>query len=256
MMRRRAVIVAGLVSVLLAGALACTGDQPAPQPSPSLEDDGFVRGSVAPDGGQVRVVESGYTVVADLRGMATFGAVLENTSKDRAVSVTVTARFFDSAGGDVQFGSYISSLNSEPARILPGERVGVGDQLLGWETRNDSRTPARMELEVMADTWWPVARVARVVVSDVRPETESDGDRILSFTVDSGLALSAGEQRTVVIVRDRAGKVVGGLIPLRPQEPWPVGRSPQRVVLERRAVPAGADLSRAEVFVGNTDLRR
>jgi hypothetical protein len=200
------------------------------------------------------VVESGYTVVVGDRGVATFGAVLENTSKDRAAaSVTVVARFFDSAGNEVRL-LQDYGLSSRPVAIMPGERMGVGAQLLGREVPGDIRTPARMELEVAADTWWPASRVAHVVVSDVRRETKGP-DNFFSFAVDAGFALSAGEQRTIIIVRDRAGKVVGGLIPARLRVPWPAGRSMQRVELFRYPIPGG-DLARAEVFVGNFELHR
>jgi hypothetical protein len=250
-MRRRPVIVAGLLWVLLAGAAGCTADEPSPHPSPSVDDTGLVTGSVAPDGGQVRVVESGYTAAVVDDGVVTFGAVLENTSKERAAGVAVTARFFDSKGDEVRF--LDSGLNSRPAVILPGERMGFGDQFDLGHIRPGDRAPARMDLKVRTSSWWPGSRVARVVVSDVRHTLDGVQD-VFSFTVDSGLDLSAGVQQTVIIVRDRAGKMVGGLVPSRPLKPWPPGRSTQRVVLPHMYVPKSAVLAQAEVYVGNSEL--
>src|SRR5512142_34167 len=100
MVRRLPSAVAALTGmVVMLGVVGCTGGDPKPKPSPSAEGSGPVVRETAPDGGQLRVVDSGYTAVMEYPTLATFGAVIENTSKTRtAVSVQVTATFFDASG--------------------------------------------------------------------------------------------------------------------------------------------------------------
>ncbi len=251
MMRRRPVILAGLVWVLSIGTAGCTGDNPTAQSSPSEENTRGIPGSVAPDGGQVRVVESGYTAIESGFGMATFGAILENTSKDRAaVEVTATARFLDAAGEEVRLLG-TTQPTSAAVTIPPGGRMGVGDQFLG-DLRG--RSAVRMELSVVMTGWWPASRVTGVVASEVRHARDDQGSDFFSFAVDSHLAKPLVGPRIVIIVRDHSNKVIGGLIPDRPLEDWPPGRSAQRVKLPWLAVPETADLVRTEVFVGDAEI--
>jgi hypothetical protein len=250
MMRRWPV--AGLVSVLLVGIVGCTGDDPAPRPSPSLDDDGYVRGSVAPDGGRVRVVESGYSTVIAASGRATFGVILENTSKDRAaVGVRVTASFFDAAGNVVPLFGIVST-TSEAAAIPPGGRTGVGD-----DSVEDLRgmKPDRVRLRLRVAGWRPASRVAGVVAGDVKHSLDGRGVDHFSFTVDSRLREPLFGPQIFIILRDSGNKVIGGLNPQSSPGDWPPGRSPQRVQLSSwETIPEAADLARTEVFIGNAEI--
>jgi hypothetical protein len=89
-----------------------------------------------------------------------------------------------------------------------------------------------------------------------RREAQSERSRRRLFLFRRGLPPEQAlrNPRVVVIVRDRANKVIGGLVPFWSSKDWPPGRSPQRVQLSRKAIPATADLARTEVFVGDAEV--
>jgi hypothetical protein len=198
------------------------------------------------------VAESGYSAVIAGSGMATFGAIVENVGHwHAAVGVTVTARFFDPAGKLVPlFGA--PSRTTAAVTVMPGKRVGVGDQFLG-----DLRglAPARMELTVQMSGWWPEHRITGLVTTTwVRLGRDAEDFYYYSFDVDSGLSKPLRNPRVVVIVRDQAKKVIGGLIPPRSLDDWPPGDSLQRVKLTALAMPRAVDHFVTEVFVGYAEI--
>lgn len=263
-MRHRRLVSVSVVGVvwlgLFVGVAGCT-DDPSPRPSPSAKSTGFVEGSTAPDGGQVRLVESGFTAVSkdnQPSGMVTAGGILENTSKEWAASaVSVDVRFFDAAGGALRvMGSEFQT--SYSVTILPGARMGVGIQKVAPRVFGDRRTtPARMELEVTVFGWWPASRVSGVVANYVGFKPNDFGGGWLSITVESQLPRTLDYPSSIIIVRDRNGKVIGGLKPVpMSTNAWPPGRSIQKVKIPEWSVPDDADMSRTEVFVGYAEVDR
>lgn len=138
--------------------------------------------------------------------------------------------------------------------ILPCGRKGLGSHLVIGSSEN-AHAPARMELEVRVAGCWKASRVTTVVTSGPRYERDASGVDFFAFAVDSRLRQSLDDLRIIIILRDRAGEVIGGLAPRKPETPWPPGRSTQRVRMwELRVLPKTADTARLEAYVGNAEI--
>jgi hypothetical protein len=255
-------LVAGLAVVIMAAtALTPTGEHaPAPAPAPAEPVPSVlpVTAAQAPDGGQLRVDEQGFSLAASVRApQAFYGFVLENTSRDRiAFAATVTVRLLDSAGTPVLQDSRQPEMRYTLYAVFPGQRVTFGaDEWL------DRRDVARLEVMVGASTWVPVdqllqrdpfrhtvVRLASLTATSVHTVLRTYGAQ-LSFTANSGYdeQMHAGVR---AIFRNSAGQIVGGAASDGVQRCVVVtpGGSWQELV-EIRDVPDGVDTSRTEVYL-------
>lgn len=217
---------AGLIGVaLVASLMACDGskDKPSPQSSPSAEERA-VRASTAPDGGVVRVAESGFTA----NGGLTFGVVIENTSHTRAVSVAAEIQVVDAAGQPVKYKGMVTEYE-EIMGLLPGERAAVGRviALLGADTSQ----MVRLDVKLTPLTWWPVSKVRRISLSDARLDKDSAGTTWVSYTVNSEYPQVIEWPEVHAICRDPSHKIIGGIELTSYDVSWQPGRSEIRSVL-------------------------
>jgi hypothetical protein len=236
----------GLVSVALVASLAACDrgeHQAAPQPSPSVEERA-VRASTAPDGGVVRVAESGFTASEKFGGSLTLGVVLENTSRSRAVSMAVEISVLDSAGQPVQYDGMTTEY--EDVLVLrPGERTAVGRFRSALRAAVTARM-VQLEVKVFPSMWWPVARVRRVTPGEVRQETDSAGTTWVSYTVTSEYPELIPRPEVHAICRDQSRKIIGGVELTSYEVSWQPGRSEIRTSLGTWVNQVGA--SCAEVY--------
>lgn len=166
----------------------------------------------APDGGELRVVESGVSVFTDPSDgdrQLTWGVVLENTSDHVAVSTDVRAHAVDDAGERVATGwGWRRVLGPETVvQVAPGARFSLGHtaELTGGE-------PADLEVEVSGSQWvpadavgivFPTLEATAVAVPGGADSTRLDLD--VSSSLDEEL-----EARVSAVMRDQSGEVIGG----------------------------------------------
>lgn len=184
----------------------------------------------AEDGGDVRLVDSGFTVVPNPRAArddrepthdVSVGAVVENTSGQVAADVTVRLRPIDGRGQPVTIGGPTpEAFEAHIGAVFPGRRAGVGHTFPvndEWQGQLDAeRDVADVAIEVSVAEWWPPghhdlelapmeasdARISWTPPDDVYPGVvtatiDSASDEPVEFTVDT-------------IVRDAAGDIIGG----------------------------------------------
>lgn len=220
-----------------------------------------VKAASAPDGGVLRVVEHGFSLDPDPRDKLVFyGVVLENTSRDRiAFAATATVRLVDAAGVPVKqrFGE-ATELQHKVFAVFPGQRFGIVAR--EWLDRRDV---AELQVTVDAPTWVPmdqrlqrdpyrstVVRLATLTASAVR--VERSGDQLaVSFAASSGYE-EAVPAAVTAMFRDRAGRIVGGVVLDRPERCLtfePGDSRHDRMPLRGFYTPTGIDGRRTEVFL-------
>jgi hypothetical protein len=220
-----------------------------------------VKAASAPDGGVLRVVEHGFSLGPDPRDELVFyGVVVENTSRDRiAFAATATVRLVDAAGAPVKqrFGE-APEVQHKVLAVFPGQRLGIGAR-----EGLDRRDVAGLQVTVDAPTWVPVdqrlqrdpfratvVRLATLTASVV--QVERLGDRLaVSFTASSAYEEAVPAAVTAVF-RDRAGRIVGGVVvdePERCKTFEPGSSRHDRLRIHEHDMPAGIDDGRTEVFL-------
>jgi hypothetical protein len=240
-----------VAGVTLAANAGCTGSgsDPAPSPSPS----GLPRAAdsaTAPDGGVVRVAESGFSVDLDVTTRYVFGAVVENTSRNYVLSyVGVTFRFFDGEGRAREV-LRVSERFADATVVPPGGRKGVGAEIVRGNFENEP-APAKVTATLGDSFSWILASVMpTLTISDPRYETDASGVTWMEFVLDSEYPATEPLPDLVFIYRDAAGVVVGGQAQERQGEPWPQGRSTQRIGLPRpKAVLKTYVPEKTEIYV-------
>lgn len=273
------------VLLLLLGIPVVTGGcgNEARQPSPSTTSD--LSGSApppglsmveplaahrAPDGGEMKVVERGFSTGRDKAAGPTlqYGVIIENTSRRyAALRVEVFVVVVDAAGTRL---SNVSGLTGrrEVGPVLPGQRTGTGAAApLG-------RATARNVDITIGVTWWvppghPITEVggrgsmplAAVDASDVRIRRDGpEKEPVVTFMVMSRYQQEIVEPAAYVVFRDSNGRIVGGGTAQQGgDDAYPPGSSVGHIVA-RHGTPVGTDVSRTEVYVspfgwGPTGLR-
>jgi hypothetical protein len=198
----------------------------------------------ASDGGQLRVVQQGFTRVNESgRSEIWVALILENTSRTAvAVAPEVTVDdLIDTETGDLGV-------------VFPGERAGTVVQLMAG-----SGTPTLTVQRTLA-TWVPLAAAARYDGSLRTPAigaarltatgvkatpAGTPGQVVFSFSVHNGYTDTV-EASAQVIYRDAADAVIGGDGDPYQELYYPPGDSPGSITLP---VPASFDPSRAEVYL-------
>jgi hypothetical protein len=247
--RRRWLALAAAV-LIVAGSGCKTHKPDSPEPTDAAS---------AGDGGQIRVIESGFhmtpTGAPAETNRAIAAVIVENTSKTQEAQTTeLNLRFLDASGAPVfTFGSPDQYRVKLPW-ILPGQRIGVGYILATDEKSSANRTVATMQAEIGQSSWRSPHTTRRVTMSDVHIQPRPDGGADLRYvaTLADATGASASDRtfRVYLLLRDSTGKLIGG---------WPVGNvqlPPNRsnggesYTAEdwKKNVPADADLDRSELY--------
>jgi hypothetical protein len=222
--RRRWLLAVAAVSLVAVAAATtgvvlyrASGSPPAASPCavPSAPPPGAVGpADRAPDGGGLRVAETGFTQLSGDGYTVSAGAVLENTSSQYAYRARVTIDVLDRGGRSA---SSRGGHAFEVPVILPGQRLAFGD----WtQVRQAPGRPpvtvAAVDLELGAARWVPAdqgrdifaevtASLSRVERSTIGPNTAT-----IFYSVDSGYCREVVLRGVAFVFRDAAGRIVGG----------------------------------------------
>jgi hypothetical protein len=270
-----ALIAVGAVAATTIGVIAAQRGpadppDPASPPTPSGHGPADLPLAAAEDGGELRIVESGFTPITDVAGepMVTWGLVVENTSRETAASVTVNLDILDQHGDSLVTEISDYATTREISLVMPGQRAGIGDAT--YVTAPDV---AEMSFRLDNPRWLPVANtvfpVAALTAGDIetsredgrrvlmywdeegiRPVEAEHGPLVVQFRVESGYDRILDDPSAQAVFRDRDGTIVGGTHP-GDTDLWttiPPGWSIQRI-RTGDGPPASADLARTEVYV-------
>lgn len=234
-------VLVGTGAVLFGGFFDAVRPTSAPRPSAEPTPASVTeRTVVSPDGGEVRVVEQGFSPLRDRFGepQLSYGLILENTSREWIVRNTeIEIKWSDASGAVVE--TYYTGLLD----LLPGQRIGLGGQ-----TPPDKPGAARMSVTLSPMQWLTLRGsgepTATVALGDVRVNG-------LRATYSVTCADTEPETRyfVQVVLRDRAGRIVGGADP-GAREPYQCPAGTSRGVLELPTnTPAGTADERTEIYV-------
>lgn len=215
-------------------------------PSPAAP----VKGAQAPGGGGLKVVESGVSMTTDGRGdtMATYGVLLENTSRDHvAYDAEISVTMLDASGQPIGDRLEKATRVTKTLRFAaPRQRVGLGRYV--YVDRGHTVTSVKVEIGA---AWWLPASETRIAPLATSGLTTTTDDTVhIRFTVDNGYPIPV-KRVAMALLRDAAGAIVGGTGPEEVQESlgeFPPGRSPGEIESIGGA-PPGLDLGRTEVSV-------
>lgn len=220
----RAILAAGVLGAVAAGAVGLSASdenvaegQVTPPASPTVRQlpiEPTSPAETAPDGGVVRVVDTGLTAYK-YRGdqMVTFGIVVENTSKEYlATEVSLSIQFVDVAGRVIKVDGE-KKLSGEVEFVLPASRGAEGGVVSAQKAGI-----ATAIVEFKEATWYP-ARTADYEykaltaggIEIVRGDDEDSPDAWANivYTVDSDDVVMLNDHATIVIFRNGAGRIVG-----------------------------------------------
>lgn len=191
------------------------------------QQDEFRESSEANDGGELTIVESGYTGLTDLAGdrMVSWGLIVENTSKTEVATSVVSYQAID-ANGDEVSAEVAWDNKVEIFALKPGERTGVGaTSYLGVEfeklTFHFSNTIWTPDAKAIGTVEAEKVSVKRVGKGDDENYWGSDGishpvnakGRLrITIRVESGYRVLVGGAATA-IYRDTDGEIVGASDP-------------------------------------------
>jgi hypothetical protein len=181
--------------------------------------------SQAPDGGEIRVVEHGFTAAAgtdsgDEIHVVSYGIVVENTSDHVATGTSVRVRMLDEDGRPVGPRSGIGDAEHTIPVLLPGQRFGLGEPR--WVKRSGT-----VELVVIVGEsagWWPVdhdlVAFPGITTGDVEVDPYYGGALYVRFRIDSAYRVRFGgltssllyepARTPYVLFRNSDGEIVGG----------------------------------------------
>jgi hypothetical protein len=212
-----------------------------------------VKGVEAPGGGGLRVVESGVSMSTDSLGdpMATYGVLLENTSRDQvAYGAEISVTMLDASGQPVGDRIEKSTRVTKDLKVVtPQQRIGLGRYVYV----DRGRTVTSVRVEIGASWWRPAAgtRIAPLTTSGLSAAVLED-ERVVKvrFTVENGYPIAV-KRVAMALFRDAGGAIVGGTGPEEVQASlgdFPPGRSPGEIE-SIGGPPPGVDLDRTEVYV-------
>lgn len=265
-----AVVSGGLSIGLLAGA-GCSGDDDTEQAAeedeapplttavPRAERFGEAEGlppyGEPDDGGEVQLVESGFsvytiedTVISPLssdedREWVTYGFVVENTSEMVALHTDIRVTLLDDSGERMADRVVPGPAGAEkPTVLLPGERFGAGGIIELGET-----TPTELDVEIGGSQWYPAenaflefADVSASEVTAVAHDNVIEPGPEIDLTIESAYGRTVSASGTAVL-RDGSGAVIGGVV-LDTVEVSPGTSDGQLLSEENEFVPSFDDL--------------
>lgn len=209
----RTVVATAAVAMLVATA-ACGGNGGGADPAASSSTEASYPAQSPPDGGEVRVVDKGFSAgEQDGEPTVSYGVVVENTSAWVAYVAAVSVRMVDADGGTIEdtVSGSGGALVRDVRAIMPGEQA-----VLGNGTFVDRAGIADLEVGIEGVQWFPVENgvheFAELTASDV-VVTWEDGKATIDYTVNSGYAGELEKVWAEAVFRDAAGKIVGGTHP-------------------------------------------
>ncbi|MBF9132849.1 hypothetical protein I0C86_28400 [Plantactinospora sp. S1510] len=265
-----------VLAVLLLVVLVATwwgGDDETPDPGTASATPVIVppatppaRKAQASDGGQLRIVEQGFTQLRESvtqtlspghgpgrpeRYMPVRAAIIvENTSRDQvAIAPNFIARYLDLAGkGVVEYAAKSDENTLSTDAIFPGARVGIAAFF-----NNSDTTVRTMTVRAVDAVWLPLADARRwvspVTATNVRTiRSGSPKATIVAFTARSDYS----EPRSAVanaIYRDSAGRIIGSSDPSGGhRQHFPAGTADGSITVTDW-LPTNLDDSRTQVFL-------
>ena len=233
-----------------------TQQDPDPKPNPGPA-------STASDGGELTIVDSGWSVFDDLSddSLVSWAVVITNTSREMAVSGGVA---LTSDGGDVTI--YGDAIAAAIPVLLPGDSITIGntsypddpgfDDLdfelrdLQWWRPNDTAQPVDAlragEIEV---GWINQGETVPYWTSDgIESHVNEDGDMVVRFRVDSDYPKILDSPKAIAVFRDSGGKLLGATNP-NDFDSWaefPPGWSVQTLAV-RYGPPEGTDEDKVDI---------
>ncbi|WFE24820.1 hypothetical protein O7623_15370 [Solwaraspora sp. WMMD791] len=224
--------------------------------APAASAAGSVVGTTSPDGGELSIVESGFTQFGSAAAPITrdavvsTGAVIVNTSGHLAYGATVSFRVLDAEGRPASLDPAREQPRQIPV-ILPGQQVGVGER--HWVASRGGRRVevARVDVTVTGATWLPVDGTPTAAVTTRHLDTARYGpdsiDATVSYEVLSPYCRELTSTGAGIVFRDVAGVIVGGgFDPTASRSGCLPGRHRQSALLVR-SLPPTADDTRTEV---------
>jgi hypothetical protein len=205
-----------------------------PAPAPRLSEDG----------GTVRVVEQGFTTGATRTGrpFVSYGFVLQNTSRSRAVRSMVVDVRFRTAAGDSVTDYIVSPKRTVNIPLRPGQRAGVG-----WNSRVDNAGTTRVTVRVLRVSW-----TGSAISPGLTADTVSVAPPAISFTVHSQYPSVLTRIWADVLYRNANGRIVGGtnsrLSGRWISSSYAPGESAGRMV-DELGPPPGTDLAHTDVYL-------
>jgi hypothetical protein len=211
-----------LCAVLVAMTGACEADTPRGDPPAcavpaSLPPGTEAPAGQAPGGGGLEVTDHGFTRI---RGTASLGALIRNTSGQIAYGTTVALRLADNAGRDPVHEVSRPQLIVRIPVVRPGEQVAVGSWVGMRTDLKPSGDPAEVATfdVVLGSTQWMDANLGAAfppftsaVQRIRRSEAEkSTGQVLYSVTTDSCRQMSSRGAAAVFL--DPDGSIAGGAL--------------------------------------------
>ncbi|MEV0649725.1 hypothetical protein AB0I28_31160 [Phytomonospora sp. NPDC050363] len=213
-------VVAGVVLLAGAGCAGRDGADPGSSASPDAEESYPL--AAPPDGGEVRVVDKGFSAgEKDGKPVVSYGVVVENTSGWVAYLAAVSVRMVDGGGetiedtvsGTVGDGGADGAVVRDVRAIMPGTQA-----VLGNSTFVGAEGIADLEVTVDGVQWFPVENdeheFAELTASDVRTTWgEGRETATLDYTVNSGYSGELEKVWAEAVFRNGEGVIVGGTHP-------------------------------------------
>jgi len=193
-----------LVGLGVAGALRWISPGRGCDIPASLADQAGAPPSAAPGGGEIQVLEQGFT--ANINGGVSVGAILTNTSRSVAYQLHISYRLVDASSRPLQA--------ADPAEVipilLPGQRIGVGEFIPSAAANRVSGfqvvlgDPQWRSMSVLGKDFTTVAGTYQQLTHDATPVAT------LSFTEKSANCRDLAASTVAVVFRNAGGAIVGG----------------------------------------------
>jgi hypothetical protein len=247
----------GLVGLLLTAE--CTGGTaPESPPATTAPASEPTMHAVPPDGGEVKLVETGMSVWYDdeqSTHIVSYGVTVENTSQAVAHATSISIWLVDADGNRMTnpAGAAEPWLTRSISRVMPGQQLALGDM----HALRDEHRPAELRVEIEAPEGWERFDnsywLHRSVTAGSVTTERSGHITVLSFLVDAPYTpdmLPRGAAGTrpefVAIFRDRDGAIVGGY-ECCGSIFMPPGQSQQQLTLD--GTPPETEDSRTEIYL-------
>lgn len=244
----------GIATVLFAGTAACSSGDDGPSARgcavPTATPAGVPgRAEAAPQGGGLKVVETGFSQVIKMTKIS-IGAIVMNTGKQVAYRSRISFDYVDAKGHSLRPDASRSAFLEIPV-ILPGQRVPVGTwAYVATDANGTPHRVAGLRAELGSTRWAPPSDAFAEI--SAKTGTVSRDYNVLEtgnigYTVDSRYCRPLVPRGVAAIFRDASGKLIGGSIYLNEalQKCVP---GVWRGKLVAETLPTTLDEGRTEVF--------
>jgi hypothetical protein len=277
--RHRGTVIAVVATLAVVGTMvvvaatrghhAATSTEATPSVSPSVGPTALpAPAATAADGGQLRVVEQGFTQLhksvtntltpgygpkkPEPYAPVYLGIVVENTSRDEvALNPTIRVQYLDGTGKVLPEGWSGNGAAAGAGAIFPGQRVGLSAHF-----GIDATTVGRIDVTAVNAAWLRPAEVkrwaSRLMATDVALlHTASPKANIVTFKAHSEYPGPVGATPFAVF-RDASGKIIGAShIDSLQATSFPPGVADGSITFDGLGnswLPANLDPARIEVY--------